>query len=121
MARVFARLGEKRNRARARIKFLIAKLGLEEFKRLVLEERDKLPADDRWSAYIEDVAAYGETPIKEGAALNGAAVPEEFAYWRETNVYLQRQPGYAVVTVALPLGPVIPKSGVRPGIGLRHQ
>jgi sulfite reductase (ferredoxin) len=104
IARVFARLGEKKNRARARIKFLIAKLGLEEFRRLVLEERDKLPADDRWSAYIEEVAAYGETPIKEGAALNGAAVPAEFAYWRETNVYLQRQSGYAVVTVALPLG-----------------
>ena len=43
ISRVFARLGEKRNRARARIKFLVAHLGLEEFKRLVLEERAALP------------------------------------------------------------------------------
>ena len=44
ICRVFARLGEKQNRARARIKFLVKKLGIEEFKRLVLEERAKLPA-----------------------------------------------------------------------------
>ncbi len=104
MSRVFARLGEKKNRARARIKFLIAKLGIDEFKRLVAEERTKLPADDRWSSYIDGVAAQGESPLKEGTALNGAAVPEEFAAWRETNVYRQRQDGYAVVTVSLPLG-----------------
>ena len=41
VCRVFARLGEKENRARARIKFLVKKLGIEEFKRLVLEERDE--------------------------------------------------------------------------------
>ena len=45
IARVFARLGEKRNRARARIKFLVKKLGIDEFKTLVLEERAKLPHD----------------------------------------------------------------------------
>src|SRR5438093_58936 len=32
VARVFARLGEKQNRGRARIKFLVAKLGIEEFR-----------------------------------------------------------------------------------------
>ncbi|MED5413672.1 MAG: nitrite/sulfite reductase, partial [Candidatus Latescibacterota bacterium] len=50
IGRVFARLGEKRNRARARVKFLIAKLGIEEFKRLVLEERQQLPHDNRWTS-----------------------------------------------------------------------
>ena len=49
MSRVFARLGEKANRARARIKFLVAKLGIEEFRRLVDEERGKLRDDPRWT------------------------------------------------------------------------
>ena len=40
VCRVFARLGEKRNRNRARVKFLVAKLGMEEFSRLVFEERE---------------------------------------------------------------------------------
>ena len=49
ISRVFARLGEKKNRAQARIKFLVAKLGIEEFKRLVLEERKTLQKDPRWT------------------------------------------------------------------------
>ena len=43
IARVFARLGEKKNRNRARIKFLIHDLGIEKFKELVWEERKTLP------------------------------------------------------------------------------
>ena len=35
IARVFARLGEKKNRNTARLKFLVSKLGIEEFKQLV--------------------------------------------------------------------------------------
>ena len=104
ISRVFARLGEKRNRARARIKFLIKNLGIDEFRRLVHEERAKLPHDPRWTSYLPDVAAWHETPLKDGVALNGAALPEGFARWCDANVYRQRQPGYCVVTVALPLG-----------------
>ena len=54
IGRVFTRLGEKKNRAKARIKFLIAKLGIDEFKRLVLEERNILPYDERWISYLEN-------------------------------------------------------------------
>jgi sulfite reductase (ferredoxin) len=104
IARVFARLGEKRNRARARIKFLVKNLGIDEFRRLVLEERAKLPTDPRWTSYIETVSAQGERPLKPAAELNGAARPEGFDRWHRTNVYRQRQPGYCVVTVTLPLG-----------------
>jgi sulfite reductase (ferredoxin) len=104
IARVFARLGEKRNRNRARIKFLIAKLGIEEFRRLVEEERKILPPDPRWTSYLSDLNAYDEEPLKDGQDLNGAAQDADFAEWKRTNVYAQRQAGYAVATVALPLG-----------------
>ena len=52
ISRVFARLGEKRNRARARVKFLIANLGIDEFRKLVLEERQKLSPDSRWTDFL---------------------------------------------------------------------
>ena len=104
IGRVFARLGEKKNRARARIKFLIARLGMDEFKRLVREERSTLADDPRWTAHLEGAAAYGETPLKSGESLNGAARPEGFDEWLQTNVYRQRQARYAVATVTLPLG-----------------
>ena len=109
IARVFARLGEKRNRNRARIKFLIAKLGIKEFRRLVEEERKILPKDPRWTEYLQDLHAYDETALKEAQPLNGATEESDFVEWKRTNVYAQRQKGYSVATVALPLGDLTSK------------
>jgi len=106
IARVFARLGEKKNRNRARIKFLIAKLGIEEFRRLVHEERAILPEDPQWTAFLDDLKVTDEEQLKPGQPLNGAETSEGFAEWYRTNVYQQRQAGYVVATVALPLGDI---------------
>ncbi|SVD37948.1 uncharacterized protein METZ01_LOCUS390802, partial [marine metagenome] len=102
--RVFARLGEKKNRAKARVKFLVAKLGLEEFIRLVEEERTKLPHDDNWTAYIDKLPEWGEKPKKEVSPLKKAERPEGYDLWENNNVQTQRQVGYRVVTIMLPLG-----------------
>jgi len=105
IARVFARLGEKKNRNTARLKFLVSKLGIEEFKKLVAAEREILPYDPRWTSYLKDVADYKEEPLKPAALLQiGQPRPEGFEQWHRNNVYQQRQQGYATVTVALPLG-----------------
>src|SRR6185369_4262163 len=108
ISRVFARLGEKKNRNRARIKFLVQQLGIEEFKRLVLEERATLTPDPEWTAFLteEGLAAHDEQPLRPAVPLNGAARPEGFETWLKTNVYRQRQPGYYVATVKLPLGDI---------------
>ena len=104
ISRVFARLGEKDIRSRARIKFLVAKLGIDEFRRLVLEERKVMPEDPRWMAYLPEVRKYQEKPLKKSMPLNGEERPEGFEQWYETNVYHQRQEGYVVATINLPLG-----------------
>jgi sulfite reductase (ferredoxin) len=111
VARVFARLGEKRNRGRARIKFLVAKLGIEEFRRLVEEERKTLPHDDRWTAFLADLPRTQGEPERAPAPLEAAALADGFDAWRATNVRAQRQPGYAVVTIALPLGDLTADQG----------
>src|SRR5207302_6984633 len=54
IGRVFARLGEKKNRNRARVKFLVAKLGIDEFKRIVGEERRTMPEDPSWRKYFDE-------------------------------------------------------------------
>ena len=76
IARVFARLGEKKNRSRARIKFLVQDLGIEKFKELVLEERKSLPHDPRWTEFIEGRRKIQETPLRPGgkAPLLGTEV-----------------------------------------------
>lgn len=104
IARVFARLGEKRNRARARVKFLLAKLGIEEFRRLVLQERKALPHDTKWTDWITSIDEPTEFPLPMPASGEPVSPGSGFDRWRQTNVYRQRQPGFAAVSVTLPLG-----------------
>ncbi|HZP17800.1 MAG TPA: nitrite/sulfite reductase [Terriglobales bacterium] len=114
IARIFARYGEKKNRSRARLKFLIQDLGIEKFRELVLEERKILPFDPRWTEYIvEALHDFQETPLRAAGELpplvaigdsNGAS--EHFKQWLRFNTRPQKQPGYVTVTVSLPLGDI---------------
>jgi sulfite reductase (ferredoxin) len=104
VCRVFARLGEKKNRARARLKFLLAKLGLDSFQQLVVEERAILPEDERWTAYLDDLHRTDEHPTRAAQPLGSGPYPDGFTEWMASNVMEQSQPGYAVATVCLPLG-----------------
>lgn len=113
VCRIFARLGEKRNRNRARIKFLVEKLGIEELRRLVKEELPTIPPDQRWTGYLEEVEQYDERPLKPSIHLNGQARPDGFDEWYGSNVYHQRQEGYATVTINLPLGDFTAEQGIR--------
>src|SRR5207302_628685 len=114
IARVFARHGEKKNRNRARIKFLIQDLGIEKFRELVREERKILPFDPRWTEHIREARAeFAEGPLKPAVdvpelvlinSANGSG--PEFQKWLKFNTRPQRQPGYVTVNVALPLGDI---------------
>ena len=113
IARVFARHGEKKNRNRARIKFLIQDLGIDKFRELVREERKILPFDPRWTDYIDEALKSQEAPLKPGSelpalvsieTLNGDS--ENFKRFLKFNTRPQKQPGYVTVTVALPLGDI---------------
>ncbi len=105
IARVFTRLGEKKNRSRARIKFLIQDLGIEKFKELVLQERKTLPADPRWTEFVKGAEELQESPLRP-AGKPPLLGTETFQRWVKNNVRPQRQEGYAVVTIALPLGDI---------------
>lgn len=103
VSRVFARLGEKQSRARARIKFLVQKVGIDEFKRLVAEERKTLRKDERWTAFLDDLHVADEKPIRPAGALpqNGS---DAFNRWAKHNLRPQAQEGYYTAIVKLPLG-----------------
>jgi len=104
VCRLFARYGEKTNRSRARVKFLVDKMGPEEFTRRVHEERAGIPDDERWTSYLDDLKHTDDQPLHAGAALPAGDYGAEFEAWRSTNVQAQRQDGYVVATVRLPLG-----------------
>ena len=103
VSRLFARYGERENRARARLKFVIKKMGIEEFQRLAREERQKLKDDPRWSSYLSDLTITDERPLGRTGPGRGARTPA-FEAWAKTNLRPQAQAGYVVATITLPLG-----------------
>lgn len=106
---VFFRDGERKNRKKARLKFLLRKLGKAEFLRRLDVEFDRIKAEqgealtDELKRRMADFKE-GEPPPPEGGgdALGDAA----FARWKRTNAIPQKQPGYRVVIVKLPLGDI---------------
>jgi sulfite reductase (ferredoxin) len=53
---------------------------------------------------LDALPTYRETPARPPIRLEDFSVSDEYKCWQRTNVYWQRQPGYATVTVNLPLG-----------------
>ena len=104
LGRVFARLGEKKNRNKARLKFVVAKLGIEEFTKVVEEEIRTMPVDATWKTYFDQISEYREEPAVPAVPLNGKPRPAGYDVWAKTNVYPQRQKGHTVVTITCPLG-----------------
>ena len=108
ISRVFAKFGEKRNRAKARMKFLIRRQGIDEFRRLVEEERSRLPEDPRWQSELEDaMAKVRDRPLKPPSPLVLEADADPgLVDWLGQNVRPQRQSGYSMVDIYLPLGDI---------------
>jgi sulfite reductase (ferredoxin) len=109
VARVFARLGEKKNRNRARIKFLVKDLGIEKFRELVEAERKVEPEDPRWTSFLKDVDRFTENPGRKPGDLPNYVGDENYARWLQTNTRPQRQEGFVTVSISLPLGDITPK------------
>ncbi|SFD23908.1 sulfite reductase (ferredoxin) [Algibacter lectus] len=99
--RVFDRYGERKSRAKARMKFLLKDIGLEAFKGLIAEEQKaiefKTVAIDA-DAYVASQPVSVEAPqveIKDQAA---------FDLWKSTNLIPQKQDGYVAIGVKVLLG-----------------
>ncbi|XYH96413.1 nitrite/sulfite reductase [Sorangium sp. So ce1128] len=106
---VFHRDGERKNRKKARLKFLLRKIGEAEFLRRLDEEFDRIKAA-RGEALAAEVARYvseyresDPPPLSPSRDTLGDGA---YARWKRTNTIPQKQPGYRVATVKLPLGDI---------------
>ncbi|HUF52237.1 MAG TPA: nitrite/sulfite reductase [Dehalococcoidia bacterium] len=97
----------RKNMNKARVKFLVKKLGIEEFRRQVEEE---LAQPWAWEPVdmeaLKQLAPEGPTP---GEAPNSVRPGPEFTRWVQTNAIKQRQPGFFAVTITVPLGNITPE------------
>lgn len=108
IVRVFDRLGNRDDRHKARMKFLLNKLGIEQFRLLVFQERTGL--ESTMAGQFPPLIIWKEAPPHRASPVS-AGPPIELddpAYrrWRTTNVLKQKQAGYMMVHVRLELGDV---------------
>ena len=98
----------RKNRMMARLKVLIDRIGLDEFRNLVEEQLAQIGPIDP-TPLMGDAEICPETPPAAPAvSANGHNGGGEYGYWRETNVTAQKQAGYNVVYVKPVRGDLTP-------------
>ena len=105
--RIFDRMGNRKNRNKARIKFVVKQLGIEEFRRVVQEELAAMPRAKEgeylrpdWSFLEEDA----DHPSAASQGHNGVKPQAGYEAWKRTNAIPQKQEGFSMVYALLPIG-----------------
>lgn len=100
--RVFDRYGERQNRSKARLKYLVQKLGLEKFSELVKEEYTAIKTH---SLPVEHDLKLDDIRNKEKVFTTfKISTNEEYKRWERSNVIHQKQNGFVAVYVRVTLG-----------------
>ncbi|MDA1189338.1 MAG: nitrite/sulfite reductase [Chloroflexi bacterium] len=109
IVRIYNRTDElRKNRMKARIKFYIDRIGIDEFRKIVEEElKEDWAKEDRFDPepllFVEDESV-DAPPLQANYRTNGNSAG--FQKWKATNVVPQRQKGYFAATVKLILGDI---------------
>jgi sulfite reductase beta subunit-like hemoprotein len=105
--RVFSETGNRKNKLKARLKFVLRDKGIEELRRLVFEKREtsQAPAEVFTvpSPIRPALVTIATAPLNSSASNNSASDPE-YDRWAEHNLMSQRQAGYGAIWIKLPAG-----------------
>ncbi len=100
--RIFDRYGERNRRNKARFKYLLQDVGLEELMKQIQEEYPALKDQEVW---VDRDAVVTPEPPKLGTVLTARIKDREhYDNWLKTNVFEQKQEGFFGVFVRVPLG-----------------
>jgi sulfite reductase beta subunit-like hemoprotein len=116
--RVFNRHGFRENRARARLKWVLADWGIEKFREAVRNELKG--ADTEWQTFSGRLPEIVELKPAAGRGAKSASTDAGFQAWRESNVHQQRQNGFVSVLIRCPLGDLQPAQ-IRQIVGAARQ
>jgi sulfite reductase (ferredoxin) len=99
--RVFDRYGERKSRAKARMKFLLKDLGLDGFKKLLEEEQLAIPHH----TYPIEIDSYPEVKVAEVETPKVVIEDKQaFEDWKSTNLVPQKQEGFVAIGIKVLLG-----------------
>ena len=99
--RVFDRFGERKSRAKARMKFLLKDIGLESFRSLIEKEQKAI----EFKKVAIDAESYiASKPVKIEAPEVNIKDQAAFDLWKSTNLIPQKQKGYYAIGIKVLLG-----------------
>ncbi|SDU22010.1 sulfite reductase (ferredoxin) [Polaribacter sp. Hel1_33_78] len=99
--RVFDRFGERKSRAKARMKFLLKEIGLEAFRNLIEEEQKAI----EFKTVTIDAASYVPSePVIVKAPKVEIKEVAAFDLWKSTNLIPQKQKGFVAIGIKVLLG-----------------
>lgn len=99
--RIFDRHGERKSRAKARLKFLLKDIGLDAFKILVEQEQQAI---EYKSVAIDADAYVASKPVLVEAPKVEIKDEKAFNIWKSTNLVPQKQDGYVAIGIKVLLG-----------------
>ena len=104
--RVFTETGNRKNKFKARLKFVLREKGIEEFRRLVFEKRktSQAPAEVFTVPSPIRPVLVKISPAPLTLRLDNSAIDSEYDRWAEHNLMAQRQNGYGAIWIKLPAG-----------------
>ena len=106
--RIFDRLGDRKNLARNRMRYLVNDMGWEKFQNLVLKERAIVRATQSvvTKLKVDTTPDKIRRPLKISDENGGISVPDGYARWLKTNTVKQKQTDYHSVFITLEAGDI---------------
>ena len=107
VVRIFDRLGDRKNMARNRMRYLVNEMGWEKFQNLVLKERAIVRATQSVVTRLNVDATPNE--IKKPIRISdesGSSTPDGYERWLKGNTFKQKQSGYYSVFITLEAGDI---------------
>ncbi len=103
--RVFNEHGNRKNKLKARLKFILREKGIEEFRRLVAEKRAQIETPAR-DLVVPSAVRPPLVQLSPGGGPGNGFSPE-YKRWARANFQPQRQPGYGIVWIKLLAGTIL--------------
>jgi len=105
--RIFDRLGDRKNMARNRMRYLVNDMGWEKFQNLVLKERAIVRATQSVVTHLEvdTTPSVIKRPIRISDE-SGSSISDGYARWLKTNTLKQKQSEYHSVFITLEAGDI---------------
>jgi len=103
---IFDRIGDRKNLARNRMRYLVNEMGWDKFKNLILKQRTIVRATQSVIIRLNINQKLNEIKRPISVSSENGSIPDGYARWLKTTTYKQKQEEYRAVFVTLESGDI---------------